>query len=47
MTFHSVLPPAGLQVSSLGLGAWSWGDRSRYWQDSINKEENITVRQAG
>ena len=44
LTCYSVFPAAGLQVSSLGLGAWSWGDRSRYWQDSINKEENITVR---
>ena len=22
---------AGLEVSSLGIGAWSWGDRTGYW----------------
>ncbi len=22
---------AGLQVPVLGIGAWSWGDRSGYW----------------
>ena len=21
----------GLEVSSLGIGAWSWGDRTGYW----------------
>lgn len=24
-------PTTGLEVSSVGLGAWSWGDRSGYW----------------
>lgn len=23
--------PAGLQVPVMGIGAWSWGDRSGYW----------------
>lgn len=34
---------AGLEVSSLGLGAWSWGDRSRYWQSDIDRPSNLTV----
>lgn len=34
---------AGLEVSSLGLGAWSWGDRSRYWQNELDKPSNRTV----
>lgn len=36
--------PADVEVSSLGLGAWSWGDRSRYWQSEIDKPSNLTVR---
>ena len=34
----------GLVVSAVGLGAWSWGDRSRYWQDTPDKDSNQTVR---
>ena len=34
---------AGLSVSSVGLGAWSWGDRSRYWQNELDKPTNLTV----
>ena len=37
-------PCAGLEVSSLGIGAWSWGDRSRYWQNDLDKDSNLTVR---
>ncbi|PSC75376.1 Aldo keto reductase [Micractinium conductrix] len=37
---------SGLEVSAVGLGAWSWGDRSRYWQSEINKPENLTAYQA-
>lgn len=40
----SALPPiSGLEVSSLGIGAWSWGDRSRYWQNDLDKDSNLTV----
>lgn len=33
---------SGVEVSSLGVGAWSWGDRSGYWGygKSYGKEEN-------
>lgn len=30
-------------MSSLGIGAWSWGDRSRYWQNELDKDSNLTV----
>ena len=31
-TARSATPPgAGLEVPSIGIGAWSWGDRSGYW----------------
>lgn len=36
-----------MEVSSLGLGAWSWGDRSRYWQNELDKPSNRTVGSAG
>lgn len=40
------LGKSGLQVSSLGVGAWSWGDRSRYWQSNIDKPSNLTAYKA-
>ncbi len=34
-------------MSALGLGAWSWGDRSRYWYaGELNKDENLTAYKA-
>lgn len=42
----SALAP-GLSVSSVGVGAWSWGDRSRYWQNELDKPSNLTVRGGG
>jgi hypothetical protein len=27
----------------MGVGAWSWGDRSRYWQGTLDKDANFTV----
>ena len=39
--------PAGLKVSALGIGAWTWGDRTGYWgfeqqgrPDGYGEEEN-------
>ncbi|EFN59001.1 hypothetical protein CHLNCDRAFT_29451 [Chlorella variabilis] len=40
------LGQSGLEVSSLGLGAWSWGDRSRYWQSDIDRPSNLTAYKA-
>ena len=45
--FVCVLCGAGYQVSALGIGAWSWGDRTGYWgfenqgrADGYGEEEN-------
>lgn len=37
---------SGVEVSAIGLGAWSWGDRSKYWGPEINQAENLTAYQA-
>lgn len=37
---------SGVEVSSLGIGAWSWGDRSRYWQNELDKDSNLTAYKA-
>ncbi|KAL4437084.1 hypothetical protein ABPG75_004223 [Micractinium tetrahymenae] len=37
---------SGLEVSAVGLGAWSWGDRSRYWGNELNKPDNLTAYKA-
>ncbi len=42
-TLYRALMGAGVEVSSLGIGAWSWGDRSRYWQNELDKDSNLTV----
>jgi hypothetical protein len=43
-TFYPV-STAGLEVSTVGLGAWSWGDRSGYWGygQQYGKDDNLTV----
>ena len=34
---------AGLMVTPIGIGAWSWGDRSGYWGygEGYQKEDNF------
>ncbi|KAK9824860.1 hypothetical protein WJX74_001115 [Apatococcus lobatus] len=36
---------SGLQVSPVGVGAWSWGDRSGYWgyNNGYGKEDNFAA----
>ncbi|KAK9853919.1 hypothetical protein WJX84_005356 [Apatococcus fuscideae] len=39
------LGKSGLQVSPVGVGAWSWGDRSGYWgyNKGYGKEDNLAA----
>jgi aryl-alcohol dehydrogenase-like predicted oxidoreductase len=34
-----------LQVSEMGLGAWSWGDKSGYWQN-WTREDSLAAYKA-
>jgi aryl-alcohol dehydrogenase-like predicted oxidoreductase len=44
-----VLGTAGLEVPVMGLGAWSWGDRSGYWGygTEYGKEESRRAYKVG
>lgn len=39
---HPAIRGAGLMVTPIGVGAWSWGDRSGYWGygKGYEKEDN-------
>eukprot|EP01023_Acetabularia_acetabulum_P044936 TRINITY_DN4539_c0_g1_i1.p2 TRINITY_DN4539_c0_g1~~TRINITY_DN4539_c0_g1_i1.p2 ORF type:complete len:359 (-),score=44.84 TRINITY_DN4539_c0_g1_i1:632-1708(-) len=42
------LGQSNLEVSSIGVGAWSWGDRSGYWGygSDYDKDDNLTAYKA-
>lgn len=45
LTERVQLGKSGLEVSSVGLGAWSWGDRSGYWgwEKGYGRGENLAA----
>eukprot|EP01024_Parvocaulis_polyphysoides_P059181 TRINITY_DN638_c0_g2_i1.p2 TRINITY_DN638_c0_g2~~TRINITY_DN638_c0_g2_i1.p2 ORF type:complete len:358 (-),score=31.41 TRINITY_DN638_c0_g2_i1:181-1254(-) len=44
----TTLGKSDVEVSSIGVGAWSWGDRSGYWGygSDYNKDDNLTAYRA-